>query len=89
MHADLKCTFMKLLYVLKSQASLLCEKQEGGTFLQGGGRLCGDAGFTGGLDSFLLFLPGMLKLQIGLSRAINLLLLTSAYSHLLFSSVGF
>lgn len=39
--------------------------------------------------AFYLFLPGVLKLQVGLSRAINLLLLTSAYSHLLFSPLGF
>lgn len=39
--------------------------------------------------AFYLFLPGVLKLQIGLSRAINLLLLTSAYSHLFFLSIGF
>lgn len=64
-------------------------RNESGTHSSKGGRLCGDAGCTGGLDAFYLFLPGVLKLQVGLSRAINPLLLTSAYSHLLFSPLGF
>lgn len=45
---------------------------------------CVDAGCQWVVVNFLLFLPGTFKLKIGLSRALNLSLLTGAYSCLLF-----
>lgn len=53
------------------------------------GRSCGVLDAEEAWTPCYLFLPGTINLKIGVSRAIYLSLLTSAYLHILFSSVSF
>lgn len=55
-------------------------------------RLVGRAGLLDAEETWTpcyLFLPGIINLKIGVSRAVNLSSLNTAYSHSLFSSVSF